>query len=316
MKVSFIYPILQRLYDFVESSSGVNVGSFHVQGDSLTDMALEYAGNVDDDAPKFLWVHYMDVHHPFLPPEEYQLKVRDSIIDDSEAIKLRRKLLEDPEKVTEEELNDIIDLYDAEILFTDEQVRHLIEGVRDSWGETLVALTADHGEHFNKRGSLSGFQFYDEKMHVPLFINGWGDTGEYKELVGLKDISPTLVDYAGLEIPDSYEGQSLMNLVNEGEWKRKNIMGGSGSVKERRSVYRDHRWKYIRENSGREKLYDLNENPGEEENIAEENPEITTKLRKEVEEYEEKVDRKQAEADKVEVGEDVKERLRMLGYDE
>lgn len=314
LRDSFVFPYLERLYGLMESSGGVNVGSFHVPGDELTDMALDYVRDADTDKPRFLWVHYMDVHHPFLPPEEYQLLFRDSVIGERRSIKLRRKMMEEPENVTEEELSDVVDLYDAEIRFTDDEVGRLVEGVREEWGETLVALTADHGEHFVGRGSLSGAHFYDEKTHVPLLINGWGDAGSYDELVGLVDVPPTLLDYAGLEIPSNYYGESLWRLVEEGEWSRTSVIGGLERDPPEYG-YRDRDWKYIWRSDG-EELYDLGVDPEEQNNVAEENPGVVEELRGEVEDHRRLLGKTDLDSEVVEVGGDVAERLRKLGYKE
>ncbi len=95
--------LLRRGYDFLESSQGINVGSYHVPADEITDRAIQFIEESDDETPTFVWAHYMDVHHPFLPPEEYQRKFRDEPVSDDESIQLRRKYIEEPEAVTPEE---------------------------------------------------------------------------------------------------------------------------------------------------------------------------------------------------------------------
>jgi arylsulfatase A-like enzyme len=62
-----LYSFASKAYDYLESKSGVNVGSYIVPADEKTDMALDYIRALDRDRPVFIWVHYMDPHHPFLP---------------------------------------------------------------------------------------------------------------------------------------------------------------------------------------------------------------------------------------------------------
>lgn len=311
-----IYPVLQQAYDFVESSSGVNVGSFHVPADDLTDMAVEFIESSDADQPNFLWVHYMDVHHPFLPPAEYQRLFRDNPVGDRDAIKLRRKALENPDGLTNEEFGTLIDLYDAEIRFNDDEIERLVETAKREWDDLTVALTADHGEHFLEHGYFSGAQPYDIKLHVPLLIEGWGDTGAYDDLVGLCDLPPTLLDQAGLEVPSSYQGYSLRNLVFEGEWPRTEIMGGWGE-EEHTYVYRDLDWKFIeRPGSQTDELYDLEADPDEQNNVVDEHPEVAERLSAKLDEHRQEIRATETDVEHVEMEEEVKERLRRLGYQE
>jgi arylsulfatase A-like enzyme len=123
-----IYKTLKKLYDGTERQTGIEVGSMYVTADDLTDQAIAWSNEVtDSDDSRFLWIHYMDVHHPYVPPTEHQLAFRDEPISDRRSIKLRRKMLEQPADVTDTELADIIDLYDAEIRFVDSEISRLVE---------------------------------------------------------------------------------------------------------------------------------------------------------------------------------------------
>ncbi|GGN88037.1 MULTISPECIES: sulfatase [Haloarcula] len=315
-----IFPLLQRGYDLLESSGGINVGNYHVPADEITDKAIEFlrsGGDADD--PEFLWVHYMDVHHPFLPPEEYQLEFRDEPIGDRESIKLRRKFIEEPENVTEEEYQTFIDLYDAEILFNDEEIGRLFDVVEEEWGDEYVAaLTADHGEHFLEHDYFSGAKPYDVKTHVPLFFTGVGETGEYDDIVGLTDLPPTLVDVAGLDRPDSWQGHSLRGVLEGGEYPRTDVVGGwDDGENEEDYVVREDEWKLIRRHEGGDELYDLVTDPEEQTNVIDDEPAEARRLQKRVDEHIELV-RATADDDveRPDMDEDVKERLRRLGYSE
>jgi arylsulfatase A-like enzyme len=309
--------VLQRAYDFFESSSGVNVGSYHVPADEITDRAIDFLES-DDDTPTFLWVHYMDVHHPFLPPEKYQRFFREEPVSDRESIKLRRKFAEEPNAVTEEERQTFIDLYDAEIRFNDAEIGRLIDVVEEEWGdEYLFGLTADHGEHLLEHGYFSGAQAMDVKTHVPLFITGWDDNQSYDELVGLTDLPATLIDATGLEIPDSYEGHSLRQLVSKDEWPREYIAGGWGASENKDYVIRENEWKLIKRPDAGNELYHLSEDPSEQQNVVDDYPEqrsrLNHKLKRHLQQVEETNDDSVKRPD---IDEEAKERLRRLGYQE
>lgn len=311
--------LLKRGYDFLESSQGLNVGSYHVPADQITDRTIQFIENADDDKPTFAWAHYMDVHHPFLPPAEYQTEFRDQSISDQDSIQLRRKFIEEPEKVTDEEYQTFIDLYDAEIKFNDAEIGRLMETVENEWGEDYVmALTADHGDHFLEHGYFGGARLLDVKNHVPLLVNGWGDDGSYDELVGLVDLPTTLVDTAGLDVPNNWFGQSLRNLVFEGTWDRTEIVGGYNDGENDHVRVREAEWKLIvHEDNETDALYDLSTDPGEQDNVINDYPEQERRLRERIDEHRQLVASTHAnDVERPDVDEDVKERLRRLGYDE
>lgn len=310
-----LWPLATKTYNWIESQSGVNVGSFHVPADETTDMALSFLEEVEPDQPVFCWVHYMDPHHPFLPPAEYQERFRDEPVDNRTSVKLRQKLIQEPENVTDEELALQGDLYDAETRFWDDELRRLVERTRAELGEVTVAVTADHGEHFLEHGYFSGAQLYDVKQHVPLVIEGgsWDDTGTYDELVGLVDLPPTLVEHAGLSIPESWEGYPLQRLL-AGDWPRTEVIGGHGDLDGPYGC-RTARWKFIWEADEPSLLFDLEADPGEQENVAADHPDVVTELRERIEDHRQRVRRTDEDVD-VEMDEEVKERLRRLGYAE
>lgn len=312
-----LYPVASKAYDLLESKSGINVGSYLVPADETTDMALEFVRNLDADRPAFIWVHYMDPHHPFLPPEEYQRMFRDEPVSNRESIKLRQKLLQNPEDVTEEELQKQLDLYDAEIRFNDDELRRLVETAREELGDVTVAFTSDHGEHFLEHGYFSGAQLRNVKQHVPLVVEGgsWDDDGAYDDLVAHVDVPATLVRQAGLERPNNFYGHELQELVGDGTWEREDVIGGLGIDGEEEYAVRTPEWKYIWREASEDSLYDLETDPGERHDVLDEHPEVVERLRERLDEHLERVRRTGEDVD-VEMNEEVKERLRRLGYKE
>lgn len=312
-----VYKTLASAFDIAERQAGANIGSAYVKADEITDLALDWATERSGGDPKFLWVHYMDVHHPYVPPARHQKAFRDDPIDERRAIKLRRKMLEDPEEVTDKEYDDIIDLYDAEIRFTDAEIRRLVDGIRESWGETTIAVTADHGEEFREHGAFSHHAtFHDEVIHVPLVFDDGEHEGRYDEFVGLLDIGPTLVDDAGLDVPRNFHGSSVRPLLDGEQWTRDSVIGDwENDAGEKRFYYRNDDWKYIRRTED-EYLYDLHADPGETTNVLDDHPDVADSLGDEIDAHERAVEETAVDYDAVEMDEDVKERLRDLGYKE
>lgn len=313
-----LYRTLARSFEVAERQVGANIGSAYVDADDITDRAIDWIEGTDPAEPGFCWVHYMDVHHPYVPPAEYQRSVRDDPIGERRAIKLRRKMIEDPSAVTDAELQDILDLYDAEIRFADAQIGRLVRAARDHWGDTAVAVTADHGEEFNDHGQFSHPNtFYDEVMHVPLVFDGIAGAERIDDVVGLIDLSPTLLDAAGRSIPETHCGSSLVPLMEDGARDSDHVVGNWGDIEtgERRYAYRDTRWKYIRHGEG-EELYDLAADPEETDDRSEAEPGVVDRLSDHVADVEAAIEETRTDLGDVEMDESVKERLRDLGYKE
>ncbi|QLG26096.1 sulfatase [Halorarum halophilum] len=312
-----VYQTLARAFEVAERQAGANIGSAYVTADEITDMGVEWIQEADNEQPNFLWVHYMDVHHPYVPPVEQQLAFRDEPIDKRRAIRLRRKMLEEPGEVTSEELSDIIDLYDAEIRFSDTEIGRLVESARDVWGDVNVMVTSDHGEEFTEHGRFSHQnRFYDEAIHVPLVFDDGEHDGEHNDLVGLLDVSPTLVDSAGLNAPENFHGESLQRLF-DGDWDRNVHIADwkSTNTGEKRFAYRDHEWKYIRRGN-EEELFYLPDDPMETENVISKHESIADRCQAVIREHEREVEVTDVGVGEVEMEEGVKKRLRQLGYRE
>jgi arylsulfatase A-like enzyme len=80
------------------------------------------------------------------------------------------------------------------------------------WENTVVVLTADHGEHLGEHGLLyHGYFLYDETIHVPLVISGPGVNSTINnELTSLIDVFPTLCDLVGGLPPSNLSGKNIL----------------------------------------------------------------------------------------------------------
>lgn len=312
-----IYRSLQQLFNATEKRTGIEVGSAYVDAAELTDLALDWVREEADDGPRFLWVHYMDVHHPYVPPADYQQRFRDDPVSDRDAVQLRRKMLEAPGDVSERERRTLVDLYDAEIAYVDREVDRLLEGIDSSWGDdTVVAFTADHGEEFGDHGGFShSATFYDEVLHVPLLLSD-GTAGEFDDLVGLLDLAPTLVDCAGLAQPDAFEGSSLL----DDDWDRSEVIAEWADTDPesdaRRYAIRSEDWKYVRMDDGTERLFVLESDPGERNDVVDAMPDVADEFRARLQDHRERLAATNQDLGEVTMDEDVAERLRLLGYQE
>ncbi|HVR98028.1 MAG TPA: sulfatase, partial [Thermoanaerobaculia bacterium] len=168
--------------------------------------------------PFFLYVHYIDPHDPYLNPEvvdgrsqffpEYRGQLGGDWIQGIHTGAVR---LEDPVQ----DVRQIQALYDSEVHYVDRFVGELIEALPpEVLRDTLIVLTADHGEELGDHGGWKhGFTLYEDQIHVPLLARWDGHVPAGRRLAGtvrLLDLMPTLVAAAGGKASPSWEGVDLM----------------------------------------------------------------------------------------------------------
>jgi arylsulfatase A-like enzyme len=308
---SLLYKTLDTAFAKSEETVGFNPGTPFVLADEITDRAIDWCESVADDEQRFLWVHYMDVHHPYSPPEEYQLQFREETVSERRAVKLRRKMVDEPEQVTDDELSDIIDLYDGEIRFVDNQVRRLVDAIHSHWGEdTLIAFTSDHGDELNDHGGFAHRDtLFDELTHVPLLVQYGDNQGVHDDIVGLMDLPPTFLDCAGIEVPSTFRGESLKPLMQGGEKEQQYVLSDQGET----IAYRDRNWKYIT-GPERTELYDIENDPGEQTNVVDQHSDVVVEIKSTLEEYPALGTGGGDEITADDVTGEVQDRLEQLGY--
>ncbi|MCC5844382.1 MAG: sulfatase-like hydrolase/transferase [Verrucomicrobia bacterium] len=150
--------------------------------------------------------------------------------------------------------------------------------------ETIVLFTSDHGCHFGTRIGIDKRSWHESSIRVPtaFFGPGFEGGGEIQQLVNLPDLSATLLDAADIDIPDTFEGRSILPLLRgqTQDWPGEVLIQPTSQEVVARAV-RTRRWKYavVGERSIREtgaspqtyreaELYDLEYDPCELSNLA------------------------------------------------
>jgi len=168
--------------------------------------------------------------------------------------------------------------YDEELLFVDHQLARFFAGVeqRGLWDETLVVLTADHGEELFEHGGFEhGHSLHQEVLHVPLVIWGPGvRPGRIATPVSLVDVLPTLLDALGLPPAPGLAGVSLWPLAMRGAPLAERALVAEGVLHgpERRALVR-WPWKLLEVDGGAPRLFDLMADPAERSDLAAADPE-------------------------------------------
>jgi len=213
-------------------------------------------------SPFFLWVHYMDVHMPYIPPNEFLKKIGVKTYSNIKKVWMGKKIddIKMRGKIKDKEIKDYINLYDGCIRYTDEIIKKLIKKIEKNYPETIFIITSDHGEEFREHGDLSHIEkLYDELLHVPLIIYGKGiKKKKVEKPVSLIDLSPTILNLLGINNSNYFQGKPFFDS---------NDFIIAEALKDKRlTAYRDKKWKFILKEDGCE-LYDINKDPSEKNNL-------------------------------------------------
>ena len=184
--------------------------------------------------------------------------------------------------------------YDAEILYTDACLEYLFRFMQEQhlWDNTVVVLTADHGESLGEHGLYfeHGLASYQETTHLPLFICLPGRQGRrVAEPFRAVDVAPTLLGMFGLSFRGGVDGRDLSSRLLRGKRLPSLLVHGevgSDVPFNTKFIIRDE-WKLIH-SYGTERetaLYYLEDDPGETKNVLEERPELARKLKRELDEW-------------------------------
>ncbi len=165
----------------------------------------------DRERPLFLWVHYMDPHGPYHPPDHWKRSFTHS---GSRPIAPEQVPVYHREPGVTDALA-YMDAYDEEIAYADSEIGRLLDGIEKLGGldRALVVFAADHGESMveHERAFMHGYHVYDEIARVPLAVVAPGVRPQRRtELVSTVDIAPTILRFAGVTPPAAMSGIDLL----------------------------------------------------------------------------------------------------------
>jgi len=272
------------------------------RGEEVTRLALEQLAQQDPETPFFAWIHYSDPHAPYRMNRGFNPQGR------------RAWMLPREERVGVR--------YDSEVAFTDAQIGKILEALPEN---TAVLFVSDHGENLYEHDYLGhGRRVYQPSMHIPLMVRGAHvrPGRSSAPVVGL-DVGPTLLGLAGIEAMPTMMGKNLLEQTPPSDRVRvlegyggavprvpgvKGMLAGASPV--RQGLIRNG-WKLI-EGGGRPQLYNLAEDPGELNNLANQEPERLRELQAVLAAWDADTDHAEAEGDVL--SEDDRAALESLGY--
>ena len=172
-------------------------------------------------------------------------------------------------------------LYDEMIFYLDKRLSMIFDLVKNAKlaNNTIIIITSDHGEEFMEHGNLThpADHLYNTTTAVPLIMYVPGvKQKEIKNLAQSIDILPTVLSLVGITAPKNIDGLDLSNLINGNKSIKYNdylISNGYGV-----DAIRNSQWKLYTNNFGGNKLYNLDNDPSEKNNLTKQKPKIVKNL--------------------------------------
>ena len=205
----------------------------------VTDKAIEFLDHHGGE-PFFLWYSIPDPHIPFqtcepyasmYPPEEVDLPPFKA---DEMAGKPRAHQIDHAvmcgDQVDEDTIRQVISIYYGMNTFIDTEVGRFLDALSKQGldQDTLVIYVSDHGEYLGEHRMIRKSKAaYDCLTHVPLLMRAPGMRSQPLDTpVSLEDLMPTVLSYAGLNIPDTVQGRDLRPLLEGRSFEDRNYVYG------------------------------------------------------------------------------------------
>jgi len=200
---------LGRGFDTYQVLPETRSREIHQLSSRLNQPVLRWLESRDPARPFFLYLHASDPHGPYTPPEPFRTRFAAGLLE--------------PVMNSLDHRESLIANYDAEIAHNDHHFGRLMTFLEQSglYGNTLVVLTADHGEaFFEHRQWQHGRSLHAEELHIPLILKLPDGTGVVSgrtcdTLCQQVDLLPTILQAAGLEPLDHVHGRSLIDLLGD-----------------------------------------------------------------------------------------------------
>jgi len=322
-----VTPLFSRL-PFLESAAVANVPRLRYRRQidmtaALTDDAVRFM-NRNADRPFMLWVHYMDPHAPYDPPERF--RTMDGpwpwYVPHRAGI---RSFVPPDEQLDARDRDYVSSLYEGEVRYIDEQFGRVMAeidrlGLRDS---TYVCIVSDHGEELWEHGQRGhGLSLFNDQIHVPFILLG-PDIAPQRidRTTAMVDVTPTLAELVGMDRHESWRGNSLAPLVRGEETPMDDgplafasgmLTKGTGEVAE---AVIDWPYKLVRGTQTENVyLYNMAEDPEETNDLSGDMPGVRDRLAKELDAWRSQVKSASGESVSPKEAQEQIEKLEALGY--
>ncbi len=195
----------------------------HTVGDSsvIHERITRWLDQLPPAEPFFLYIHTVDPHAPYAPPEEFKRRFAGeagaATTGDVETV---RALARGERTASREMTEDLRALYRAEVAFNDFNFGRLLNELqrRGLFDDSLIIFVSDHGEAFGEHGAWThGLDLHAEALRIPMVIrfpDGRARGLRVRHTVQQADLLPTVLAAAGVRPPEGLDGEDLSSFVD------------------------------------------------------------------------------------------------------
>lgn len=297
----------------------------------------------------FLYLHFMDAHHPLQPPAQYYNFFPTSDGEKNrkihEGLKFKRYVDQQGDEF-DNYRDHKVSLYDGTIRYMDAEIGRLINELKSSslMSSTIIVILADHGDEFwehaafeaahyknlqIRQGVGHGHTLFQELIRVPLIITTFYPQGEFPPLkqqpteiehtIQLVDLVPTLLDLIGLQPIANCDGITLLPLLNKSSFSLSN-----NNVKSNfRSIFSEstpdnvkvsiieYPYKFIYAHKETYALFNLENDPQEKNNLVDKKTTLASNMLEKILRF---LEEKPPKTEETSLSKDDLEKLKALGY--
>jgi arylsulfatase A-like enzyme len=267
-----LFDLAKRGYDRFR-----NKGETASTEDRIHEIVVDHT---ERDGPTFTWAHYMTVHAPYEPDPDSGVRFADEQPGEEAYRDLIDRARRSPETLSESERTLLSDLYDDSIRHVDRRIDDLLSAI--DLDETVVCITADHGEGLFEHGYFEHPpELHQQLLHVPLVVlSPEVEPRSVTDTVGLESVPALLGRLAGFETP----GSPLCPPWNEDSDPVCSAVAHANRF-EPETIERDHlklaarddNWKLILSNDD-PRLYDIGDDHDEDVDLSASTPDVRRSL--------------------------------------
>ena len=257
----------------------------------------------NNQKPFFVFLNYFDAHEPYMPRPPFDAKFGQKTPRRNNLVKrwAHEGARLDKESMSPAEIQAEQDAYEGSITYLDQELGSLFDELKNEkiLENTLVIITADHGEQFGEHGIFThGNSLYLQSVRVPLLISFPAHVPAKTSVrapVTLRDLAATIVDLVQLRDKGRFPGNSLAQFwngtTNTDSATRSPLLSEVSvgpDTKPHEPLFKGamrslvvDRKHYILNGDGREEVYDLDSDPQENKDLAgsDEGRQVTSRFR-------------------------------------
>lgn len=232
----------------------------------------------------FLWVDCFDPHEPWDPPDHYVALYDDPDYDRDAPMTGWEAL----DALSPDDLRHLKAHYAGEVSMVDRHVGCFLDRLAASGRDkdTAVIVTCDHGTNLGAHGRVGkGGPIYEQVGHVVLMARIPGvEPGRRASIVQPADLMPTVLELAGLPVPETCQGRSFVDVIHGRAASHREVAVSGAAIdvaaaQDAHLVVQDARWCLVdRPDPARRELYDKGADRAEERNVIQDHPQVAERL--------------------------------------